>query len=65
MNTLTHRGTTRLVGLMVALGVTAILHGAMLWKFESVAQHHAALQRGESTPVQVTLERVTIVAPRS
>ena len=64
MNTLTQRHI-RLIGFMVALGVTATLHGAMLWKLDSVAQHHAALQRGEPTPIQVTLERVTIVAPRS
>ena len=65
MNPFTYRSSTRLIGFMVALSATAALHGAMLWKFDSVAQHHATLQRGEAAPIQVTLERVTIVAPRS
>ncbi len=65
MNTLTQRHI-RLIGFMVALGVAASLNGAMLWKFDDVAQHHAAAQHAaESAPVQITLERVTIVAPRS
>jgi|CXWL01.1.fsa_nt_gi hypothetical protein len=64
MYTLTHRNI-RLVAFMVAVGVTAILNGAMVWKFDTVAQHYAALQNIESVPVQLTLERVTIMAPRS
>lgn len=64
MYSLTNRNT-RLIALMVAVGVTAIINGAMVWKFDAVAQHHAALQNVESAPVQLTLERVTVVAPRS
>lgn len=65
MTTLTQRNI-RLIGFMVALGVTAILNGAMIWKFDDVAPQYAAKQRAaESAPVQITLERVTIVAPRS
>lgn len=64
MNTLTQRHI-RLIGFVVALGVAASLNGALLWKFDDVAQRHTAMQSARSAPVQVTLERVTIVAPRS
>lgn len=64
MYTLTNRNT-RLAALMVAVGVTAIINGTMVWKFDAMAQHHAAQQSVQTEPVQVTLERVTIVAPRS
>lgn len=64
MNTLISRGT-RLAGFLVALGLTAIVNGAVLWKFDAVASKHAVNARGASAPMLVTLERVTIVAPRS
>ena len=65
MNSLTQRNI-HLISFVVALGVAASLNGAMLWKFDDVAQHHAAMQRtAASAPAQFTLERVTIVAPRS
>lgn len=65
MNILTQRNI-HLIGFVVAVGVAAMLNGAMLWKFDDVAQRHAAMQRAaESAPAQFTLERVTIVAPRS
>ncbi|MBK6293962.1 MAG: hypothetical protein IPO19_16910 [Rhodoferax sp.] len=64
MYTLTNRNT-RLAALMVAVGVTALINGTVVWKFDVVAQHHAALQNAQTEAVQVTLERVTIVAPRS
>ena len=64
MYTLTNRNT-RLAALMVAVGVTALINGTVVWKFDVVAQHHAALKNAQTEAVQVTLERVTIVAPRS
>ena len=57
--------STRLAGFMVALGVTVLVQGGMLWKFDDVAQRHAAAERNKSAPVTVTLARVTISAPRS
>jgi hypothetical protein len=64
MHALTQR-STRLAGFMVALGATVLLQGGMLWKFDDVAQRHAAVERSKSAPVSVTLARVTISAPRS
>ncbi|MEN9395779.1 MAG: hypothetical protein RLZ81_309 [Pseudomonadota bacterium] len=57
--------STRLAGFMVAMGVTVLVQGGMLWKFDDVAQLHAAAERNRSALATVTLARVTISAPRS
>lgn len=64
MNVLTSRAT-RLAGFLAALGLAAIVNGAMLWKFDAVASQHTVTARSVAAPLLVTLDRVTIVAPRS
>ena len=56
---------TRLAGFTVALAVTVLVQGGMLWKFDDVAQRHAAAERNQSASANVSLARVTISAPRS
>ena len=55
--------TTRFAAVMLAVLMTATLNGAMLWKFDAVAREGALASSGQASVV--TLETVTIVAPRS
>ncbi len=55
--------TTRFAGLLVAVLMTVVINGAMLMKFDSVAQQgHAS---NAHTPTLVTLGTVNVVAHRS
>ena len=55
--------TTRFTGLLIAVLMTVAINGAMLSKFNSVAQEGYA-SSGQTSAV-VTLEAVTVVAHRS
>lgn len=55
--------TTRFTGLLVAVLMTLAINGAMLSKFNSVAQEGFA-SNGQASTV-VTLETVKVVAHRS
>jgi hypothetical protein len=55
--------TTRFAAVMLAVLMAAALNGAMLWKFDAVAQE-AMLPSGAQAST-VTLETVNITAPRS
>ena len=55
--------TTRFAGLLVAVLMTVAINGAMLLKFDSVAQEGYA-GSGQSATV-VTLDTVNVVAHRS
>jgi hypothetical protein len=55
--------TTRFTGLLIAVLMTVAINGAMLSKFNSVAQEGYA-SSGQTSSV-VTLEAVTVVAHRS
>ena len=55
--------TTRFAGLLVAVLMTVAINGAMLWKFDSVAQEGFASNGLTSTVV--TLGTVNVVAARS
>ena len=55
--------TTRLAGVLLALLVTVVIQGAMLWKFEAVAQH-GSVARSSQTRSVATLPPVYIVAAR-
>ena len=55
--------TTRFTGLLIAVMMTVAINGAMLSKFNSVAQE-AYASNGQTATV-VTLESVNIVAHRS
>ncbi len=55
--------TTRFAGLFVAVLMTVAIHGAMLLKFDAVAQEgHASTGQ---TPTVVTLGTVNVVAQRT
>lgn len=53
--------TTRFAGLMVAMLMTLVVNGGMLWSFDNASKDET-LAQGK---VFVTLETVTIVAQRS
>jgi hypothetical protein len=55
--------TTRFAALLVAVLMTVIVNGAMLLKFDAVAQEGNASD-GQA-PAVVTLNTVNIAAPRS
>lgn len=55
--------TTRFTGLMVALLITAVIQGAMLWKFDAVA-NASVLASAAQLPVAQALEAVQVVAAR-
>lgn len=55
--------TTRFTGLMVALLITAVIQGSMLWKFDAVA-NAAVLASAAQLPVAQALEAVQVVAAR-
>jgi len=56
--------TTRFVGFIIAVMMTAAIHGAMLLTFDAVAQE-GAVASGSQTPTVVMLDAVNIVAHRS
>jgi len=56
--------TTRFAGLLIAVLMTVAVNGAMLWKFDAVAQEGVIANIGK-TPTVVTLDTVSIVARRS
>lgn len=56
--------TTRMAGFMFALLMTLTLNAGLLWQFDSVARE-ATLAAAGQNPSVVTLEQVSIVAPRS
>jgi hypothetical protein len=53
--------TTRFAGLMVAMLMTLVVNGGMLWSFDNASKDETLAQ----DKVFVTLETVTIVAQRS
>ncbi len=55
--------TTRFAAVMLAVLMAATLNGAMLWKFDAVAQEGMLASSAQAS--MVTLESVNIVAPRS
>ena len=55
--------TTRLAAFMLAVMMTVAINGAMLWKFDTLAQD--GVQASAGPAVVVTLETVTIVALRT
>ncbi len=55
--------TTRVTGLLIAMLMTLAINGAMLSKFNSVAQE--AYASNSQTSSVVTLETVNVVAHRS
>lgn len=63
MNFTTNR-TTRLAGFMFAVSMTLAINAGLLWQFDSVAREGTLAAMGQS-PSLVTLQQVTIVAPRS
>ncbi|MFZ4478676.1 MAG: hypothetical protein ACOYNZ_02140 [Rhodoferax sp.] len=50
---------TRLAGFLAAILITLVIHGALLWKFDSVAQEGALASRAPG-PAVVALESATI-----
>lgn len=56
--------TTRFAAFMLAVLMTIVVNGALLWKFDTVA-HEADMAYSGQTPIVVTLETVNIIAPRS
>jgi hypothetical protein len=55
--------TTRFAGLLTAVLMTVVINGAMLLKFDSVAQE-GAFASGSQSPAIVSLKSVNIVAAR-
>ncbi len=49
---------------MLAVLMTVVVNGAMLWKFDTVA-HETNMAHSGQIPIVVTLETVNIIAPRS
>lgn len=56
--------TTRFAAFMLAVLITIVVNGALLWKFDSVA-HEADMAHSGQTPIVVKLETVNIIAARS
>jgi len=56
--------TTRIAGFLVAVLMTVAINGAMLLKFDAVAQEGVLAHSGQ-TPTVVTLEALSIAAQRS
>jgi hypothetical protein len=56
--------TTRFTGFMLAVLMTVAINGAMLWKFDAVAQEAGIANSGQ-IPSVVTLETVNVVAVKS
>jgi len=56
--------TTRFAGLLIAVLMTVAINGAILWKFDTVAQE-GVVASGDQTPTVVMLESVNVVAARS
>jgi hypothetical protein len=56
--------TTRFTGFMLAVLMTVAINGAMLWKFDTVAQEAGIANSGQ-IPSVVTLETVNVVAVKS
>ena len=54
--------TTQISSFLAALLITAAINGGMLLKFDDVAQQPIQAQ---SSPTQITLDTVTVVARRS
>ena len=54
----------RFTALVVALVMTASLHGAMLWKFDSVA-HQATVAQRDLDATAVTLNTVGVTFART
>ena len=63
MNTVTNL-STRLAGLVLAVLTTVAINGAMLWKFDNVAQQ-ATLARSAPAGAVLTLQQVDAAAPQS
>ena len=55
--------TTRLAGAVAAVLVTLAIHGAMLWKFDAVAQQGSMASSSQARSV-ATLSPVNVVAVR-
>jgi hypothetical protein len=55
--------TTRFAGLMVAVLMTVVINGAMLWKFDAVA-HEGVFASNPQSPAVTTLQSINIVAAR-
>lgn len=56
--------TTRFAGLLLAVLMTVAVNGAMLWKFDAIAQEGVIANGGQMSTV-VILDTVNIVAQRS
>ena len=56
--------TTRFAGLLVAVLMTVVINGAMLWSFDTVAQEGVLATNSQSQAV-VTRGTVNVVARRS
>jgi hypothetical protein len=57
-------GTTQLAAMAVAVLMTVVTNGTMLWQFDSVAQD-ATWTPNNQSPTMLTLDKVTIVTQRS
>ena len=55
--------TTRFAAFMLAVLMTVAINGAMLWKFDTVAQE--GVPSNDAPAAVVTLETVNVIAPRS
>lgn len=64
MNTNRTTRTTRFAAFMLAVLMTVVVNGAMLWKFDTVA-HETNMAHSGQIPIVVTLETVNSIAPRS
>jgi len=49
---------------MLAVLMTVVVNGVMLWKFDTVA-HETNMAHSGQIPIVVTLETVNSIAPRS
>ncbi len=57
--------TTRLTGLVLAIVITAALQGAMLWKFDAVAQEATLAAAATQNSSVASSRQVSIAAPHS
>lgn len=51
--------TTRFAGLLVAVLMTVVINGAILWKFDAVAQEGVVASGGQ-LPTEVTRQAVKV-----
>jgi hypothetical protein len=63
MNTNRTTRTTRFAAFMLAVLMTVAINGAMLWKFDTVAQE--GVPSNDAPAAVVTLETANVIAPRS